>query len=111
MLFRSNKIAVVIITGIYVCSFILFGLDYYSEKNTDFYYGYEDALTYAESITDGKIGTVMIRYPLILMHTKMLPQEYLQQMGGAKNFDTKGICLHKLTTDITPPAKINGMEQ
>ena len=33
----------------------------------------------------------MIRYPLILMHTKMLSKEYLQQMGGAKNFDTKGI--------------------
>ena len=33
----------------------------------------------------------MIRYPLILMHTKMLPQEYLPQMDGAKNFDTKGI--------------------
>ena len=88
---NANKIAVVIITGIYVCSFIVFGLDYYSEKNTDFYYGYEDALTYAESITDGKIGTVMIRYPLILMHTKMLSKEYLQQMDGAKNFDTKGI--------------------
>lgn len=88
---NANKIAVVIITGIYVCSFILFGFDYYSEKNTDFYYGYEDALTYAESITDGKIGTVMIRYPLILMHTKMLSKEYLQQMDGAKNFDTKGI--------------------
>lgn len=78
------------IIAIYLMSFGLFGYHYVTERPTDFYYGYEDALSYAESRTDGKIGTVMIRYPLVLMHASMLPQEYLPQMDGAKNFDTVG---------------------
>ena len=86
-------IANIVLTGIvagYLVSFGLFEWYYCKERPTDFYYGYEDALVYAENVTDGRIGTVMVRYPLILMHAQMLPQEYLPQMNGAKNFDTVG---------------------
>ena len=87
---KIRKALAIVISGVYLVSLCFFSMEYYSEEHTSFYYGYEDALSYAESITDGKIGTVMIRYPLILMHTKMLPQEYLPQMNGAKNFDAVG---------------------
>lgn len=72
---------------VYMISFGFFCGEYFEEEHTDFYYGYEDALTYAESVTDGEIGTVLIRYPLILMHTGMLPSEYIEDLEYSKNFD------------------------
>lgn len=77
-----------IIAGIYIVSFGFFYKEYYYDRTTDFYYGYEDALDYAESITEGKIGTVLIRYPLLFMHSEMLPSEYVEELGYIKNYDT-----------------------
>lgn len=85
---------------LYVVCFGFFCAEYFSEEHTNFYYGYEDALDYAESITAGEIGTVMIRYSNLLMHSQMLPQEYLPEMNGAKNFDMVG----KFGRYITEPS-------
>lgn len=76
------------IAAMYVVCCGFFCTEYFEEEHTDFYYGYEDALTYAESITDGDIGTVLVRYPLLLFRTQMLPSEYVSELGYSKNYDT-----------------------
>lgn len=76
------------IGALYLCSFAFFVTEYFSVEHTDFYYGYEDALDYADSITEGEIGTVLIRYPILFMHSGMLPSEYVEELGYIKNYDT-----------------------
>lgn len=76
------------ISAVYLVCFGFFCTEYFSEGPADFYYGYEDAVIYAESVTDGDIGTVMVRYPLLLFHAQMLPSEYVGELGYVKNYDT-----------------------
>lgn len=83
----SGKLIYLVIL-VYLVSFVIFGRWYYDAEKHYFYYGYEEALDYAESVTDGEIGTVMLRYPLVLVHAKMLPTEYLTQLEDTKNFGT-----------------------
>lgn len=75
------------IVAVYFAFFLVFINWYTDENKIDFYYGYEDALEYAESMTDGKIATVNIRYSNILLYAQMLPDEYLPDVSGYKNYD------------------------
>ena len=75
------------IVALYLVFLCFFCQWYYNEDKVNFYYGYEDALEYAENHTDGDIGVVMIRYSNLLMHTQMLPEEYLPETNGCKNYD------------------------
>lgn len=85
---KISKKLMYLVIPVYLISFAIFGHWYFDADKHYFYYGYEDALEYAESVTDGEIGTVMLRYPLVLVHSKMLPSEYLQNMEDTKNFGT-----------------------
>ena len=85
---KISKKLMYLVVPVYLVSFAIFGHWYFDTDKHYFYYGYEDALEYAESVTDGEIGTVMLRYPLVLVHSKMLPSEYLQNMEDTKNFGT-----------------------
>lgn len=75
------------IVAIYLVFLCFFCGWYYNEQKIDFYYGYEDALEYAKEVTDGEIGVVMIRYSNLFLYTQMLPQEYLPEVNGCKNYD------------------------
>lgn len=84
---KIHKNIIYPIVIVYVGFFCVFCSWYYNEGKIDFYYGYKDALEYANEITDGDIGVVMIRYSNLLMESKMLPEEYLPQTDGYKNYD------------------------
>lgn len=85
---KVSKKLLWVITGIYLVFFGSFCAWYFDADKHYFYYGYETALEYAQNMTEKEIGTVMIRFPIVLLYTKTLPMEYLSQMENTKNFGT-----------------------
>ena len=85
---KTKKWLIYPIVFIYIISTIIFGKWYFNEAKVDFYYGYEEALSYAEDVTDGTIGVVMVRYSNVLFYSQLLPEEYLEEVSFTKNYDT-----------------------
>lgn len=81
----SNKFMYIVL-AVYLAFFVIFAQWYFDEEKHYFYYGYEDALDYAENITDGEIGTVLLRYSIVLLHSQILPEEYWDTIQDTKNF-------------------------
>lgn len=83
---KFSKKLIYPVLAMYGCFLLLFADWYFDEEKIYFYYGYEDALDYAKNITDGDIGTVMLRYPIILGYDEMKPSEYLDELDDIKNY-------------------------
>lgn len=84
---RIKQFLVYPIVAIYLGFFLVFAGWYFNAEKVDFFYGYEDALSYADQVTDGDIGVVCIRYSAFLLHSQILPEDFLPQVGNEKNYD------------------------